>query len=61
MKKIIVEKLIYQLQDLFDSKVSEGDYLEYNGELYIFNGYDFGTYPLATHIETGEQIKLPHY
>jgi hypothetical protein len=36
-----------------------GDYLEYEGEIYKFDGYECGTYPFATHIDTGEQIELP--
>jgi len=61
MKKINVEKDLYTLQDVFDGKVSKGDYIEYKGEIYTFDGYDFGTYPCATNIETDEQIQLPHY
>jgi hypothetical protein len=61
MKKIIVEQNLYSLQDMFDGKVSKGDYIEYKGEIYTFDGYDFGTYPMATNVETEEQIQLPHY
>ena len=61
MKKVIIEQDVFELQDLFDGKVSKGDYLEYKGKLYKFDGYDYGTYPMATNVETGEQIQLPHY
>lgn len=61
MKKVLIEQKLYSLQDLFDNKVSKGEYIEYENEVYIFDGYDFGTYPMATNIETNEQIQLPHY
>jgi hypothetical protein len=61
MKIIIIEQNLYTLQDVFDGKVSEGDYIEYKGEIYTFDGYDFGTSPMATNVETEEQIQLPHY
>lgn len=61
MKKVIIEENLYTLQDLFDGKVSKGDYIEYENNVYVFDGYDFGSYPMATNIETEEQIQLPHY
>ena len=61
MKKVIIEQDVFELQDLFDGKLSKGDYLEYKGQLYKFDGYDYGTYPMATNVKTGEQIQLPHY
>ena len=61
MKTEEIEQDIYTLQDVFDGKVSKGDYIEYEGEIYTFDGYDFGTYPMATNVETDEQRQLPHY
>lgn len=44
-----------------DSGIKEGDYIEYDDIVYKFLGYEWGTYPLAENIETGEQVTLPHY
>jgi len=44
-----------------DSDIKEGDYIEYDDIVYKFLGYEWGTYPLAENIETGEQVNLPYY
>ena len=59
--EITIEKEFFTLQDLFDGKVKRGDYLIYKDELYRFDGYEYGTYPIATNVETDEQIELPYY
>lgn len=51
----------YSLQDMFDGKVPIGAYIEYENRLVKFKGWDFGTYPIATDAENGEQVKLPSY
>lgn len=61
MKKVIIEEKLHSLQDLFEGKISKGDYIEYKNSIYVFDGYDFGTYPMATNLETKEQIQLPYY
>lgn len=43
------------------SKLKKGDYVEYNGRVYLFEGWDYGTYPLCRDLETNEQVQLPHY
>ena len=57
-KKVVIE---VEVKDWQDSDIKVGDYIEYKGEVYEFEGYEYGTYPFARHIETGEQIQLPHY
>lgn len=37
------------------------DYIEYDNTIYKFIGYEYGTYPIAENIETGEIVTLPHY
>lgn len=44
-----------------DSNIKVGDYIEWEDIVYKFLGYEWGTYPLAENIETGEQVTLPHY
>ena len=43
------------------SKLIKGDYIEYNGKVYLFEGWDYGTYPICRDLETNEQVVLPHY
>jgi len=61
MKKMLVEIEVYSVEDLSEGAVNKGSYIEYKDEIYKFDGYDFGTYPMATNIKTKEQIQLPHY
>ena len=42
-------------------EIEIGDYVEYNNKVYKFIGYEWGTYPIAEDIETGETVTLPHY
>lgn len=44
-----------------DDTIKIGDYIEWRGTVYQFNGWDFGTYQITTNIETNEQIELPYY
>ena len=58
------EKYIYikvKVKDLNDSDLSKGDYIEWNGEVFKFLGWEYGTYPIAENLETGETITLPHF
>ena len=58
-EKFIVKKV--KIKKLFDKDLKPGDYIEYDGKIYEFDGYDYGTYPICKDIETGEQVQLPHY
>lgn len=44
----------------FDFNLKKGDVFKYNGRIYSFDGWDYGTYPIATDYLTGEQKQLPH-
>jgi len=44
-----------------DKSYKKGDLFYWEGGVYKFDGYDFGTYPMAENIETGEQKQLPQY
>jgi hypothetical protein len=57
-KKVTIE---VEVKDWQDSDIKVGDYLEYKGEVYVFEGYEHGNYPIARNVQTGEQIQLPHY
>lgn len=43
------------------SKLKKGDYVEHDGKVYLFEGWDYGTYPICRDLETNEQVQLPHY
>lgn len=53
LTKVKVKKL--------SSKLTKGDYVEYNGKVYLFEGWDYGTYPICRDLETNEQVQIPHY
>jgi hypothetical protein len=53
LTKVKVKKL--------SSKPKKGDYVEHDGKVYLFEGWDFGTYPICRDLETNEQVQLPHY
>jgi hypothetical protein len=57
-KKVKIEMDVKKF-GIDDIKV--GDYIEYKNEIYEFQGYDYGTYPLAKRLSDGEQVQLPHY
>lgn len=42
-------------------KFSIGEYVEWDGEVYKFLGYEYGTYPVVEDLETGKTKTLPHY
>lgn len=42
-------------------EIQVGDYVEWEDVVYKFLGYEYGTYPIAENIETGETVTLPHY
>ena len=54
-KKVLIE---IEVKDWQDSDIKVGDYIEYKGEVYEFEGYEYGLHPIAKHIITGEQIEL---
>tara|TARA_Y100000389_G_scaffold144286_1_gene142607 strand:+ start:224 stop:400 length:177 start_codon:yes stop_codon:yes gene_type:complete len=58
MKKIKIE---LEVKEGFSDDLKVGEYFVYKGEVYQFDGYDWGTYPMATNLETGEQKKFTHY
>jgi hypothetical protein len=58
MKKVNIE---LEVKEGFSDELKVGEYFVYKGEVYKFDGYDYGTYPMATNLETDEQIQLPHY
>lgn len=60
MEKEIIT-LEVELKTLDDKDLKKGDYIKFEGEIYRFDGYEWGTYPIATNVKTGEQRELPHY
>jgi hypothetical protein len=40
-KYVIIKKKVVSIDD-----AKEGDYVEYNGEIYKFLGWDYGSYPV---------------
>lgn len=58
---MLVEVEVYSIEDLDQGIVKKGSYIEYKDEIYKFDGFDYGTYPIATNIKTEEQIELPYY
>lgn len=57
-KKVKIE---VDVKEFGVDEVSVGDYFEYKGEVYLFEGYEYGTYPIAKRLSDGEQVQLPHY
>lgn len=37
-----------------------GEYVEFDGVVYKFLGYEWGTYPVVEDLETGKTKTLPH-
>ena len=58
MKKVKIE---LEVKEGFSDELKVGEYFTYKGSVYKFDGYEYGTYPYATNLETDEQIQLPHY
>jgi hypothetical protein len=58
-KIIIINTTIYDIDDVLQGKVKKGDFIEYNNEIYVFDGYEFGNKPIVTHVKTNQQIELP--
>lgn len=54
-KKVYLET---EVKDLYDENLKPNDLIEYKNEIYRFDGWEYGTYPYATNIKTGEQIWL---
>ena len=48
-----------EVKDWENDNVETGDYIEYKNQVYQFEGYEYGRYPIAKHIETSAQIELP--
>jgi hypothetical protein len=44
-----------------EHKIKEGDLILYKDIVYRFDGYEYGTYVIATNLSTEEQVYLPHY
>lgn len=53
-------KIKVKIKNLNDSDLRSGDYIEWKDEVYKFLGWEYGTYPVAENLETGETITLPH-
>ena len=47
----------FNLSDNF----KKGDFVSWEGTVYKFLGWDYGTYPIVEDLETGETKNLPHY
>lgn len=45
-------------KDLFDKSVVDGDYVDYKGRIYKFNGWEYGHTAYLTDIETNEEITV---
>jgi hypothetical protein len=45
-------------KDLFDKSVVDGDYVEYQGRIYKFCGWEYGHTAHLTDIETNETITV---
>ena len=45
----------------FVSDPSVNDLYIYDDRVFVFIGYEYGTYPIGKDIETGETFTLPHY
>jgi len=58
MKKVKIE---LEVKEGFSDELKVGEYFVYEGEVYQFDGYDYGAYPIATNLETGKQKQFPHY
>jgi|TARA_B110000483_G_C17747792_1_gene371107 hypothetical protein len=58
MKKVKIE---IEVKEGFSDELKVGEYFVYKGEVYKFDGYEYGTYPIATNLETGKQIEPSHY
>lgn len=59
MAKYVITKV--KVKKLFDKDLKPGDHIEYDNKVYIFDGYDYGTYPICRDLETNKQVQLPHY
>lgn len=60
MSEKIIEIRVKVKQFVFE-EIEKGDFIEYNNKVYQFVGYEYGAYPIAKNIETGETEMLPHY
>lgn len=60
MSEKIIEIRVKVKQFGFE-EIEKGDFIEYNNQVYQFVGYEYGTYPIAKNIETGEIETLPYY
>lgn len=58
MKEIYIKQ---KVKSFGFEEIEVGDFIEYNHTIYKFIGYEYGTYPIALNIETGETVTLPHY
>jgi hypothetical protein len=57
-KTVLVE---HEVKESFEDCVN-GDYVEYNGKVWIFRGWGWGTYPNIEDLETGEITEIyPYY
>ena len=58
MKKVKIE---IEVKEGFSNDLKVGEYFVYKDSVYKFDGYEYGTYPYATNLETNKQIQLPYY
>jgi hypothetical protein len=60
MKKVVIEVEVKDFCSEMES-IQVDDYIKYNGDVYQFIGYEWGTYPIARNVLTNETVTLPHY
>ena len=56
-KKVII---VQDVKESFE-ECKKGDYVEYNGKVYEWVGWSWGTYPNIKDIETGEVTEIYPY
>lgn len=57
-KKVIIE---IEVKEFGIDEISIGDIIEYNDDVIVFNGYEYGEYPFGTSLISGETVNLPSY
>jgi hypothetical protein len=57
-EKFITSTRTFKVKDLFDSDLVGGDYVEYQGIVYQFDGWEYGHDAILTNLETNKQIRV---
>lgn len=58
MEKVTIT-IEVKLKD-FGHDLKPGDYFKYENIIYKFDGWDYGAHPIATNVQTNEQVQLPY-